>query len=296
MSGPARARWVAVVNPAAGRGAGRKLAPALARLFDAAGVRLDVMMSPGPDEGARLARQAVEDGYECVVAVGGDGTANECANGLIGTGAALALYPIGTGNDFARNLGYPRRTRDVPRFLSQAARRTIDVGEANGRVFVNHVGIGIDGVVAERARSLARTIGPALGYAASSLAALATYRPTEMHVTLDGDEREGRFLVIVCSNGVHFGGGMKAAPTAQMDDGWLDVTLAGDLGVRDSVLALLRLYRGTHVDGERVHARRARAVEIRLKHPLPMELDGEVSRVDSLSVRARPASLEVLAA
>ncbi len=291
-----RARWVAVVNPAAGRGAGRQLAPVLARLFDAAGVRLDVMISPGADEGARLARQAVEDGYEVVVAAGGDGTANECASGLIGTGAALALYPIGTGNDFARNLGYPRRRRDVPRFLSGAARRTIDVGEANGRVFVNHVGIGIDGVVAERARSLARKIGPALGYAASSLAAIATYRPTPMRVAVDGEEREGRFLVIVCSNGVHFGGGMKAAPRASMDDGWLDVTLAGDLGVRDSILALLRLYRGTHVDGVRVHERRARAVEIRLAKALPMELDGEVSRVDRLSVRTRPLSLEVLAA
>ena len=291
-----RARWVAVVNPAAGRGAGRKLAPGLAREFEDAGVRLDVMMSPGPDEGARLARQAIEDGYECVVATGGDGTANECANGLIGTDAALALYPIGTGNDFARNLGYPRRRRDVPRFLARAARRTIDVGEANGRVFVNHVGIGIDGVVAERARSLSRTIGPALGYAASSLSAIATYRPTAMRVSLDGEERDGRYLVIVCSNGVHFGGGMKAAPGAKMDDGWLDVTLAGDLGIVGSVRALVRIYRGAHVDGESVQARRARTIEITLKHALPMELDGEVSRVAALSVRTRPAALAVLAA
>lgn len=291
-----RARWVAVVNPAAGRGAGRKLAPGLAREFEDAGVRLDVMMSPGPDEGARLARQAIEDGYECVVAAGGDGTANECANGLIGTDAALALYPIGTGNDFARNLGYPRRRRDVPRFLARAARRTIDVGEANGRVFVNHVGIGIDGVVAERARSLSRTIGPALGYAASSLSAIATYRPTAMRVSLDGEDRDGRYLVIVCSNGVHFGGGMKAAPGAKMDDGWLDVTLAGDLGIVGSVRALVRIYRGAHVDGESVQARRARTIEITLKHALPMELDGEVSRVAALSVRTRPAALAVLAA
>ena len=291
-----RARWVAVVNPAAGRGAGRKLAPGLAREFEDAGVRLDVMMSPGPDEGARLARQAIEDGYECVVAAGGDGTANECANGLIGTDAALALYPIGTGNDFARNLGYPRRRRDVPRFLARAARRTIDVGEANGRVFVNHVGIGIDGVVAERARSLSRTIGPALGYAASSLSAIVTYRPTAMRVSLDGEERDGRYLVIVCSNGVHFGGGMKAAPGAKMDDGWLDVTLAGDLGIVGSVRALVRIYRGTHVDGESVQARRARTIEITLKRALPMELDGEVSRVAALSVRTRPAALAVLAA
>lgn len=290
-----RERWLAIVNPAAGRGAAERLAPDLAAKFADAGLRVDVTRSPAQGEGARLARAAAEDGYAAVVAVGGDGTVNEIAHGLIGSGTALGVYPVGVGNDVARNLGYPRRRREIPRFLASARRRTIDAGEANGRLFVNHVGIGIDGVVAERARSHARRIGARLGYFTASIQAIASYRPTTMRLVLDGVEERGRFLMVAACNGVHFGGGMKPAPAARLDDGWLDVVIARDLTVRQSILALLRLYRGTHEDGVRVVVRRARSLDVELEHALPMEADGEVSRVRRLKVRVRPAALVVLA-
>lgn len=289
------ARWLAIVNPAAGNGAGANLTRTLARMFADVGVRVDVTRSPGPGEAARVASAAVDDGYDVILAVGGDGTANEVANGILGSRAVLALYPTGTGNDFARNLGYPRQRRAVPAFLASAVPREIDAGLANDRVFVNHVGIGIDGVVAERARALGHYLGPLLGYAASSLAAIVSYRPAEMRVSVDGEQRDGRYLIVIASNGVYFGGGMKCAPNAAFDDGWLDLTLAGDLGRVAAVGSLARLYRGTHVDGERIHGLRARSMEIHLERALPMQLDGEVSRVRSLSVGVQPLALRVLA-
>ncbi len=291
----ARDAWLAIVNPVAGKGAGARLAGTLAATFALVGVRLDIARSPGPGECARLAAAAVDDGYAVILSVGGDGTANEIANGMVGSSASLALYPVGTGNDFARNLGYPRRRRDVAAFLARATPRDIDTGLANGRAFVNHAGIGIDGVVAERARHFGHYLGPLLGYAASSLAAIATFRPAEMRVTIDGERRDGRFLIIVASNGVRFGGGMKGAPKAELDDGWLDVSLAGDLGRAAAVGALLRLYRGTHVDGVRIHGVRGREIDIELDRALPMEMDGEVSRVRELRVRVSPRALRVLA-
>src|SRR5205823_14049618 len=145
MSGP---RTLAIVNPAAGGGAGARIARHLARDLAAGGVSADVVTSPAAGEAARLASAAVEDGYERVIAVGGDGTANEVANGLVGTPVALGLFPIGSGNDFAHGLGYPRRRRQLPRFLANARARRIDVGEVNGRVFLNAAGVGIDGHVA----------------------------------------------------------------------------------------------------------------------------------------------------
>lgn len=289
-----RDRWLAIVNPAAGNGAGRRLAGTLAQTFAQAGLTVDVEQSPGAGEAARLAGAAVDDGYEVIVAVGGDGTANEVANGILGSRAALALYPVGTGNDLARNLGYPRRA-DVPAFLARSTPREIDAGLANGRAFVNHAGVGIDGVVAARARAFGHYLGPLLGYAASSLAAIATFRPVEMRVTIDGARREGRFLIVVVSNGVRFGGGMKGAPQALLDDGWFDVSLAGDLGRGASVAALVRLYRGTHVDGVRIQGLRAKELVIELDRPLPMELDGEVTRGRSLTISLRPRALRVLA-
>lgn len=287
-------RWLAIVNPVAGRGAGAKLAGTLASAFAEVGVRIDVARSPGQGESARLAAAAVEDGYRVIVAVGGDGTANEVANGIAGSAAALALYPIGTGNDFARNLGYPRARQRLASFLAKAAPREIDVGLANGRLFVNHASLGIGGVVAERARAFGHYLGPMLGYAASSLAAIASFRPVEMRITIDGERREGRYLIVVASNGVRFGGGMKGAPEAELDDGLLDVSLGGDLRPAAAVGALARLYRGTHVDGVRVQAARGREIDIELDGALPMEMDGEVSRVRALSIRVDARALRVL--
>lgn len=290
-----RSRWLGIVNPAAGRGRGARIIGSLAKTFADAGISLEVERSPGPGEAARLARAAAEDGYEVVVAAGGDGTVNEVAHGLLDARAALGVYPLGVGNDVARNLGYPKRQRDIPGFLARARRRTIDAGEANGRLFVNHIGVGIDGVVAERARAHGRLLGRA-GYFTASLSAIATFRPVTMRLTLDGAEEHGRFLIVVACNGVHFGGGMRPAPAASLDDGWLDVAIARDLTRLQSVGVLVRLYFGTHADGKRVTVQRARALEIDLDHPLPMELDGEVSHVSHVSIRVRPDALTVLSA
>ena len=123
----AKESWLAVVNPVAGNGAGAKLAGTLAATFAEVGVRVDIARSPGPGECARLAAAAVDDGYMVILSVGGDGTANEIANGMAGSSATLALYPIGTGNDFARNLGYPRKRRQVAAFLAK------EIGRASCR-------------------------------------------------------------------------------------------------------------------------------------------------------------------
>ncbi len=288
-------RALAIVNPVAGNGAGERSASRIAADFRGQGMRVDVVLTPAPDEAARLAREGAADGYGVIIAAGGDGTANEIANGIAGSAAALALYPIGVGNDFARALGYPRRARDVPRFLRGAHRRSIDVGELNGRVFVNSAGVGIDGHIAQRIAATSRIVGKTFGYFAGSLVGIATYRPHPMRVLVDGELHTGRFLSVVAANGTHFGSGMHLAPQASLDDGQFDVLLAGDLSRWSSLVALGRLYRGTHVDGVRIHGIRGREIDIELDRSLPMEMDGEVSRVRALSIRVSPRALRVLA-
>ena len=288
-------RALAIVNPIAGRGAGERLAKRMAADFRAQGVRVDIVRTPAPDEAARLAREAAADGYRFIVSAGGDGTANEVANGIVGSGAVLALYPIGSGNDFARALGYPRKRSKLPPFLADAQPRRIDVGEVNGRIFLNAAGVGIDGHVAERIVASTRVVGPTLGYFVGALVSIATYRPRPMRVTIDGTVRTGRHLVVVAANGTHFGSGMRIAPQASLDDGQLDVVLAGDLSPWASMVALGKIYFGTHIDGKTIILKRARAVEIELERPLAAQLDGEVTTVPRLSIRVRLRALEVLA-
>jgi YegS/Rv2252/BmrU family lipid kinase len=287
-------RTLAIINPAAGGGAGAKVGAMLARELEASGFKIEVIQTPGPGEAARLARQASAEGCRTVIAVGGDGTANEIANGLVGTSTALALYPIGSGNDFARVLGYPRKRRDIARFLAGARRRVIDVGDVNGRIFVNAAGVGIDGHVAERVEASARVVGATLGYFVGALVSIASYRPQPMRLRIDGQTREGKHLVVVAANGTHFGSGMHVAPMAKIDDGLFDIVVAGDLGPWASLVALAKLYRGTHVNGTDVLAFRARSLDVELERELPTQTDGEPVRARSLTVRMRPRALTVL--
>jgi diacylglycerol kinase family enzyme len=125
---------------------------------------------------------------------------------------------------------------------------------------------------------------------------IATYRPRQMRVHINGETREGKHLVVLAANGTHFGSGMHVAPDAKLDDGLLDIVVGGDLSKWASVVALGKLYRGTHVDGTTILAFRAPALQVELDEPLPMEADGEAWRAASLRVRVRPAALTVLSA
>jgi YegS/Rv2252/BmrU family lipid kinase len=290
-----RARTLAIVNPVAGKGTGAKIAAGFAADMARSGMGVDVVATPGPGEAARLASHAVEDGYERVIAVGGDGTANEVANGLVDTDVALGLFPIGMGNDFARALGYPRKRQQLGAFLASARTRRIDVGDVNGRVFLNAAGVGIDGHVAERVLASSRVVGPTLGYLVGSIVSIATYRPREMRVRIDGTTRAGKHLIVVAANGTHFGSGMRVAPDAKLDDGLLDIVVGGDLGVWPSLVALAKLYRGTHVDGRTIFAFRAAELDVEFDHPQPMEADGEASRASAIAIRVKPRALTVLA-
>lgn len=294
MTGTDSEHTLAIVNPAAGDGAGARVGAELARELESSGFKLEIIRTPAPGEAARIAREAAADGCRTVIAVGGDGTANEIANGLVGTGTALALYPIGSGNDFARALGYPRKRRDIARFLASARRRVIDVGEVNGRIFVNAAGVGIDGHVAERVEASARIVGPALGYFVGALVSIASYRPQPMRLRIDGETREGKHLLVVAANGTHFGSGMHVAPKAKVDDGLFDIVVAGDLGRWASLVALAKLYRGTHVNGRDVLAFRARSLDVELERELPAQADGEPVRARALTVRMRAGELTVL--
>jgi len=290
-----RKRALAIINPAAGKGLGAKLVPTLAEELGAAGLSVDVVRSPAPGEAARLASHGVEDGYEQVIAVGGDGTAMEVANGLVGTDVPLALYPIGSGNDFSRALGYPRSRKMVGAFLASARPRRIDVGEVNGRIFLNAAGLGIDGYVAERVIAAARIVGPTLGYFVGALHGIATFTPRQMRITIDGQVREGRHMMVAACNGTHFGSGMRVAPNAKLDDGAFDVIVGGDLSKWESVGALGKIYRGTHVNGRTIVAIRATSVDVEVPEPLTAQIDGEVEKTAGLRMKLRPRALTVLA-
>ncbi len=294
MNGPADARTLAVVNPAAGRGRGRRHTDELVRLLREAGRRVEIVHTSEPGDGARLAREAADAGYARVVAVGGDGMVHDVVNGLLGTSTALAIVPLGSANDFAASLGMPE-WREAARLALLGRSRPVDAALANGRAFINAAGVGVDAAGARILEAHKRYFGP-LCYVTAAVATLAVHRPRPSRVSVNGERFEGRHLLVVVANTERFGNGMRIAPNAVCDDGLLDVCIIGDTSAVEQLALFPRVYRGAHVGHPKVRLIRTRALVIEQEDELPVEMDGEVSTAGRLEVECVPGGIQVVVA
>jgi YegS/Rv2252/BmrU family lipid kinase len=297
-----------IVNPASANGATGKSWPATAsearRHFGAFGVAF----TRRGGEAAEIAEREARAGRRFIIACGGDGTINEVANGILraGAGAELGVLPSGTGGDFRRTLKIPTRTADAARALRAGRTHAMDAGrvafvnargEDEERFFVNVASFGMAGDVIKRVKSRAglpagasRILGGKVTFAAAALrATLAFHNPT-VRVSLDGGRESQLAVTNFCvANARYFGGGMKIAPTAKLDDGRFDVVAVGDMGALSVLANSYRVYLGTHLGMRDVRHARSRRVEARpLKgEVVKLEIDGEL-------VGRLPATFEIL--
>jgi YegS/Rv2252/BmrU family lipid kinase len=246
-----------------------------------------------------LAEQAARGGATLLVAVGGDGTLNETANGLLraGTGAELASIPLGTAMDFGRTYGIPRRFDDAVRAAADGNTRAIDVGrvsyrEWNGadtqRYFGNVASVGMSAAVAKRGDEMSKRFGARLTFFYALTRVFFEWENTVVSVELaDGTRREGKMHDVIVANGRWHGGGMKLAPDARSDDGLLDVVVVGDINKRDFVTTSPKIYKGTYLAHPKVELLRSPSVAVEAPEHLPIELDGE-------QVGTTPARFEVV--
>jgi len=226
------------------------------------------------------------DGAELLVAVGGDGTVNEVANGLVGAEhAELAIIPRGTGGDFVRTFGIPSKLEDAVRVALGEKTRTIDLGRAEYRAwsgepgesyFANIASAGMSGAVAKRTNEATRApLGGKVAYLWSTVAVFAGWKNTEVRVTVGAEARSGPMFDVIVANCRYLAGGMKIAPDAEPDDGLFDVLLIGDISKLDLALTMPKIYRGTHLPHPKAELLRGASVTVEAAEPLPVELDGE---------------------
>ncbi|MDD5467033.1 MAG: diacylglycerol kinase family lipid kinase [Anaerolineales bacterium] len=302
-------KYTLVLNPVSGRGAGAQAAPTIEATFKQAGFDFTLLRTERPGHAIQLARQAAADGDQVVVAVGGDGTANEVLNGLMqvrqaqGRTSALGVVAVGRGNDFAFGMGTPIGLEAGCQAILADHRSAIDVGKVTGgdypvgRYFGNGVGIGFDavvGFVAARNTHLR-------GFISYLVAALQTiflyYHAPLVHLDLDGQPMELSSLMISIMNGRRMGGGFMMAPTARSDDGLLDLCIAEQVS-KGKILALIpHFMRGDQASQKSIHTCQARKVHVRaLQGSLPVHADGETicTQGSELTIELLPAQLEML--
>jgi len=247
------------------------------------------------DTGAGQTRAAVEAGAALVVAVGGDGTVRACAEALAGSHVPLAIVPAGSANLTARELGIPRRLEPALAAAFGGRNRPIDLGSADGAVFVAMAGIGLDAAVVGAAHRLAKRLAGWPAYAVAATGQLLR-RPVTFTIRIDESEPLTRLARgVTVGNSGALPGGFAVMPDAQPDDGRLDVVVLAPAGLLGWADVGYRVALGSRRDDAQLERYQARTVEITAEAPgLPRQLDGEIVETSStLSVRVLPGALLV---
>jgi len=307
-------RVFVVFNPASGRGRGARRLETYRRLLGEKLPEAVFGVTTRPGEERDLAERALADGFDLIVAVGGDGTWGNVADRVVASGrddVAFGVLPSGTGNDFGRNLGFdPANAAEAVRVLAEGHTRRVDVGRLDtpsasehnpadheARHFLNLVGFGFDVAVVDAAAG-ARFLRGELLYKLTALQQLFRFPGFQVGVDADGVERRhGRHLMLTVSNGRYFGGGFPIAPEARIDDGKLHACRITDA----SPLTRLRLFnlaeKGLHVRSDRVEILDEPAFRLEFPAPPRFEMDGEIRQAAEreLTVRILPGALQVVA-
>ena len=297
-----------IVNPVAGvhKSTFRKW-PHIKSLLTEHGLSFDYQYTEGAGHASELASAAAGDGYRFLIAVGGDGTINEVANGILGSPnaatTAMGIISTGTGNDFIRSAGIPCNYAMACKHVTGERRSLIDVGiveytkdgKRASRYFINGAGVGFDAEVAEAGRGVPRFMGNTVPFVLSLLKTLPGYRNKDIRLNIDGRVETRRVLTLVVSNGAYFGGGMRIAPEAELSDRHLDVLTIGDVGKVELLQVFPRVYKGTHITHPKVRMEKAHSVTVECDRRILLQADGELLGEGPVTFRIQPASLNVVA-
>jgi len=295
-----------IVNPAAGAFSTRRKWPVISRLLNHIGLPFDFEYTEGVGHAIELARLAASDGYRYLVAVGGDGTVNEVANGILhstnASTTALGIVSTGTGSDFIRSVGISRDYTTACSALTGSRRLSIDVGvveyQSKGqtleRYFINAAGVGFDAAVVRETERLPKFFGGTIPYVAGMLRTLVSYKNKPVVVRV-GDEVENyRVLNMAVANGGYFGGGMHIAPDAELCDSLLDVVIIGDMGKLELLKEFPTIYKGTHINHPKVTVKKGSNISIESSEPMLVYADGESLGECPASFRVVPGALSIV--
>jgi diacylglycerol kinase (ATP) len=288
------AREIALLtNPTSGKGRGlRTAAIALPRLKEA-GFAVRSLVGRDADEALDLARSAVADGVDHLVVVGGDGMVHLGVQAVVHTATSLGIIPAGTGNDYARFLEIPRADPQLATDVVVGSRtRRVDLGRVGATYFGTVLAAGFDALVNERANRMRWPRGQ-MRYNLATLAELRVFKPLPYTLELDGAVRRVEAMLVAVGNGPSFGGGLRIAEGAVVDDGLLDVVVIKAMSKVDLVRTYPKLYSGTHTRHPQYEHHRVSSVTVAAPG-IVAYADGERMGALPLTVEVEPQSLEVL--
>ncbi len=283
--------WYVIVNPAAGSGAAKRRWPKIQQLLKTEGFRYFAVFTRTKGHAIQLVEEGVQKGYRYFMAVGGDGTNHEVANGLLQQKhvpcheLTYALLPVGTGNDWCRTYGIPRDLRRWLPMIRQLNTRLQDVGsiqytlqgQQQQRYFVNVAGMAYDAYLVHYIDQNKSYVGGHLGYLFQLVKCIFRYSLSKAIVYFNGEEVEDEFYTINVGICRYSGGGMQLVPHAVPDDGLMALTLAGRLNILEVLLNTYRFYTGTLDKHKKIRTYQTQHIRVEAKanEATLVEADGE---------------------
>ncbi len=280
-----------LVNPATGRARHLGQATAVVERLSA-GFEVTRLQGRDAADAAAIARQVVDEGYDALVVMGGDGIVHLALGAVAGTTTTLGVIAIGTGNDVARALGLPRRRPlEAAGAIVAGRTRTIDLGRVDGTYFATVLATGFDSLVNERANKMRRPSGQ-LRYTVATLAELRVFTPLHYRLELDGAAVEREAMLVAVGNAPSYGGGLRMCEGADLHDGLLDLVVIGPISKRELVRVYPRLFTGSHVRHPAYERHRVRTATI-AADGIVAYADGERVAPLPLTVAAVPGAVSV---
>ena len=299
-----------ICNPIAGNNALRKSWSKINSKLTETIDEFSVDFTEAAGDGTEISRRAICEGYEIIVAIGGDGTIHEVVNGFfengkpLNTDAALGIIPIGTGSDWARTLQTPKRLENAAANIANKKARKCDVGllrcqgmdgQQVERYFINIADAGFGGELAGRVNNSTKSLGSFFSYLIGLLRTLAIYENKPVKVRVDDTFASDQLVnSVIVANGQFFGGGMRIAPRAKIDDGLFDVVIIGDVSRRDVLLNLYKIYNGTLTEHPKATYLQGQKVRLDSDSEVLIEADGELPGKLPATFENLPAVLNVI--
>jgi diacylglycerol kinase (ATP) len=289
-----------IYNPVAGQ-IWQQFQPEMVKTYlEKQGWQVDVEPTQKMGGGAELARKAAAEGYDVVIAAGGDGTINEVAQGLVHTPVKLGFLPVGTTNVLAREFKVPLNYEDALAYLPQAESHPIDLGRVNQRYFLLMAGVGYDAEILMRVNKQLKTVAGKLAVFTSGVENLFYHKPFALKLRFE-DAHGRRFrlkrtvMQIFISNASTYATDYKIADQAVMDDGLLELHIFKSKRFRDTFYSLISLLLRRHKQWVDFEHHSIRKLRILARKPVPVQIDGDLIGYTPISVEIVPRALHILA-
>ncbi len=289
-------KHIFIINPEAGNGQGYKFIPFIEKLAKENKKDYKIEVTCYIGHATKIAKKYANEKENRIYSVGGDGTANEVLNGMVGAKNAMAVLPGGSGNDFIRTLAKKCTIKNYFFNVINGKQKLVDVGKLDNRYFLNIASVGMDAKATYEAIKYKRNsiLGGKMAYIIGGLLAFKNHHSYNLEIKIDGEYYKQSVMMIIIANGKYYGGGIKASPKADIDDGLFNITLLPKCSFLDLLGNAYYFVLGMQNKSKYFIRKKAKKIEIYSKCLLPIQFDGETTLKKNITFEICPKAVKII--